>query len=475
MVHVIILIFFSFFVEKSFALIRKFRVILLLFFICPVYCNGLKGQIYAPAAADSFNAAYNPPAGTDEVFIFNKPVYQGGLTASIIALSVDRTTGWIFQWSVYEPISGIYVPLPGIENGYSSSLDTLTISSGYQVEMSKGASIYIFRVWLVFNDFYVGITNKDEENRLLFGYYNCTSLDLRADTSLVPLHYYNPETKSAINIYNIYTIRWKTDNPDASTPASRLITRVNNPPSSDTWYIITLTDRFGLIRKDSVFYESIQSDAKLTAIYIPLGDTTIYPGKDYGYYYDDGVKSAPGKYRFNFSASTNAASFQLNFGDGEVYETDTDTAEVIHEFKLPGNYKVVLTTKSEVPFECPDSVTAEAELAYAGFKLPNVFSPNDDGENDKLIFFDNNNVFRSEDVSIVTIDITIFDRAGRKVHRFAGNIRDWEGWDGKIMNSNREAPEGVYFYAITMLVAYEDHENRIGKDVLKGFFHLYRE
>jgi hypothetical protein len=43
------------------------------------------------------------------------------------------------------------------------------------------------------------------------------------------------------------------------------------------------------------------------------------------------------------------------------------------------------------------------------------------------------------------------------------------------MNSEREAPEGVYFYVISMLYAYEDEINPLGKEVLKGFFHLYRE
>jgi gliding motility-associated-like protein len=117
----------------------------------------------------------------------------------------------------------------------------------------------------------------------------------------------------------------------------------------------------------------------------------------------------------------------------------------------------------------------EAELDFAGFSLPNVFSPNDDGDNDLMIFYDNNNVFRSEDVSVTIIDIAIFDRAGLKVHEFSGNLRDWAGWDGKVMKSNRLSPEGVYFYVISLLVAYEDENNPIGKKILKGFFHLYRE
>jgi gliding motility-associated-like protein len=454
--------------------------ILILFLLIYAFADKINGQIYAPAAKDSFAPTYNPPGGTDMVYVFNKPVYQKNITASIIAVSVDRTTGWNFQWSLYNKISQLYEPLSGSESGWLSEIDTITVSSGYQVVMSKGVSNYVFRVWIIVNDFTVSITNKDVENKLLFGYYNCSSLDLRADTLLVPLFYYNPETKARINVYNNYTIRWRTDNEEASTPASKLITRVNDPPSSDTWYFLTLTDRFGLIRTDSVFYESIQSDAKLTGNYINLSDSIEYPGKKYKYFYNDGLsseeyRSAPGKYRFNFSESKNAVSYKIDFGDGEEFVSTSDSLEVVHEYQEPGNYKVVLTTKSDPPFECSDSMSMDAKLVYAGFSLPNVFSPNNDGDNDLLTLYDNNNVFRSGDVSVVTIDITIFDRAGHKMHTYAGNIRDWNGWDGRVMNSNREAPEGVYFYVISFLYAFEDDIKPIGNEVLKGFFHLYRE
>jgi gliding motility-associated-like protein len=274
-------------------------------------------------------------------------------------------------------------------------------------------------------------------------------------------------------VFNNYSIRWTADNPDASIPASRLITRVNNPPSADTWYRITLTDRFDLKRSDSVIYKSIQPDASLTIDYVSLGDSTEYPEK-YGSFYDNDVLSAPGKYSFDFSASKNAVAFEIAFGDGETLETGKDTTKIVHEYQLPGKYKAVLFAKGEKPFECIDSVSREAELVFAVFRMPNAFSPNDDGNNDLLNITDND-VFRSEDISVVSIDITIFDRAGRKVHEYMGNIREWSGWKGNVMQSDRQAPEGVYFYVISLLYAYEDENKPIGSQVQKGFVHLFRE
>jgi gliding motility-associated-like protein len=433
-----------------------------------------RGQIFSPAADDSFPAAYNATGGTDEVFIFNRPDYQGFRTATIEAVSVDKQTGWNFTWARYDLASQSYITLPGSTLGWQASLDTLHVSSGYQVTMTKSSLTYVFRVWVLFNDFQVTIENKDADNKILFGYYNCSSLDLKADTTLVPLYYYDPDTKEKFVAPNNYTIRWKTDNPEASTPSSRLITRVNNPPFSNTWYILQITDRYNLLRKDSVYYTSIQSKASLSATYVNLSDSLAYPGKHYGWFYNDQNKSAPGKYRFDISASRNAVTYHLDFGDGETLDTTNDQTSIMHEFQKPGTYNVVLTTKSAPPYECEDEDSTEATLVYGKLALPNVFTPNNDGENDQLTLYQDNNVFRSEDISVISIDISIFDRAGQRVHMYSGNMRDWKGWDGRVMHSNRDAPEGVYYYVITALIYFKDPENPISHSVYSGFFHLYR-
>jgi hypothetical protein len=432
------------------------------------------GQIFSPEASDSFGAAYNLAGGTDKVFIYNVEKYQQGRTISIFALAEDRQTGWNFAWSVYDDNAKTYVSIPGTSSGYSSLIDTLTVSSGYQVTMTKGSVTSVYRVWLVFNDFQVIITNKDSENNLQFGYYNCSSLDLRSDTTAYPAYYYNPVNGNRIKIVNTYTIRWTTDNPAASIPPSRLITRVTDPPSEDTWYKINVTDRFKLLRTDSVFYKSIQSKAAMAApVYVNL-DSAGYPGKNYELYYNEGIKSAPGKYKFDISGSKNSVSYELNFGDDTILVSDTAGTAIEHEYRKPGKYHVTLTTKSDKPYECVDSVSAEAELVYALFYMPNVFSPDGGLSRENL---HNNNVFRSEDVSVVTIEITIFDRAGRKMHEYAGDIRDWGGWDGLVMKSDRKAPEGVYYWVVSTLIYFKDPnvKDPITKEVYSGFFHLYRQ
>jgi hypothetical protein len=451
----------------------------------------LQAQIFAPAASYSFNAVYDKVTSSDKVFVFNRPAYQAEVIASIVAVSVDSTTGWTFQWSVFDPADTSYHAIGLAGSGLSSEIDTISISSGYQVEISKGTERDTFRVWLIFNDLDLKITNKDSKNKLEYGYYTCKALDLYADTTKIPLYYYHPDSGDQVKVVNSYLIRWTTDNVNTSNPARFLITRVNTPPYDDTWYILTVTDNFNLQRKDSVFYETIQTKADLSAKYVSLNDSSEYPDNfvNYDNFYDSLSHSAPGKYRFDISASKNVARYEIIFGDGDTLISSLDdTLIVVHEYKKPGNYKVVLTTLSAE--NCKDSISSQADeivLEYAkgagglqNFVIPNVFTPNADNQNDKLVINETvpgegNNVFRTGDVSVLTIDITIFDRAGHKVHSYAGSIREWEGWNGLIKDSNRQAPEGVYFYVITLLTAYEDKEYPISDKVKSGYFHLYRK
>ena len=441
---------------------------------------GSQAQIYAPDASDSLITSY----GTDEIFIFNRPEFRAEINASVIAFSVDLMTDWTFQWSVYDPQDSAYRTLPGTTTGRSSQLDTLTVSSGYMVQITRGIETDSFRVWVIINDLDVKILNKDESDTLLYGYYDCKSLDLHSDTLRPALFYYNPFTHEKLDPGNLYTIRWTTDNPEAATPNSRLLTRVSNPPWKDTWYKITVSDRFGIMRSDSVIYNSIVPKAVIPQPdYINPGNELLNnPPRAYiehFYDYPDGVYSAPALFKFDVSGSKNMVKYELDFGDGDSVLMGNDSLLLYHEFKKPGTYKVVLTAQSGKPFECvhSDSTIPPVTVDFAkedNFNMPNVFTP---GDGDVIEFNENtiNDVFRTTDVSVVFIDITIFTRTGRKVHEFEGNIRDWEGWNGRIMNTGVKAPTGVYFYVITQLGAYQDSTNPIKQNILKGFIHLYRE
>ena len=69
-----------------------------------------------------------------------------------------------------------------------------------------------------------------------------------------------------------------------------------------------------------------------------------------------------------------------------------------------------------------------------------MFTPNDDGVND---------VFKFKHQSLKACRITISDRGGRVIYRKKiDNIYEWEGWRGTILNTDRKAPEGQYYYVV---------------------------
>ena len=67
--------------------------------------------------------------------------------------------------------------------------------------------------------------------------------------------------------------------------------------------------------------------------------------------------------------------------------------------------------------------------------VPNIFTPNDDGVND---------VFTITTDKDIDIEVSIFDKNGKFVHKYSGVEN---GWNGKI-NNQENAGEGTYYYVI---------------------------
>jgi hypothetical protein len=460
-------------------------VLYLLFFTT---CSLASAQLSSPDKVSSFKAEYASNPGTDSVFVFNRPVYNSIHTIILQATSTGSTPGWSFLWSVYNETTRSYDLVPKADVGVSSMIDTISVSSGYQVIMTKGGESDTFRVWILFNDFTVWVTNKDESDTVLSGDRNCKSVTLIADTLVFPLHYPEPGTNNRCDTIDNYHFSWKAGNELSDDPSgSSFIGRVYNPPFMDTWYTVNVSDDFGLSRTDSVFCPAIASKTSMTATPVDFTDSLEYPDKPYKYYYDLTPVTAPAKFRFDLSGSENSIWYKIDFGDSLVYEAESDTEKIVHEYELPKKYTAMLFTRSPEPYSCPDSlpVGISIDLEFdTTFILPNVFTPNGDFHNDIALLMEppapttGNNVFRSKDISVFFIDITIFDRIGNKVHHYSGNIRDWIGWDGNVMGSNREAPDGVYFYCLTWNFYGKDEEDKQllkMEETKKGFIHLYRE
>ncbi len=124
---------------------------------------------------------------------------------------------------------------------------------------------------------------------------------------------------------------------------------------------------------------------------------------------------------------------------------------VTYEFDGPGVYSFTLSVYEDASgktfietksFEIRDLI-----------RVPNVFTPNGDGEND--LFVVNSN-------GIVPLDISIYSRTGTLVYSARAPIIIWDGRN----SSGSELSEGVYFYILK-----SDDPAVLDQN---GFLHLYR-
>ncbi len=477
----------------------KFKIAIL---ISVMFSLPVSAQIYSPDEHASDTVAYVMADKTDSVFIFNVPEPGGNLIASIAADSPDSLGGWTFRWYIYNPATFTY-DLIGTASGSGTSIDTLTSFAGYRLIMNKGAEGDTSRVWVLFNDYSVTITSKDAEGHLPQSpvFVNCKTIKLVSALDAADLYYHIPGMDSSIAIVPVYSVTWTKDTEAGSLPQRRTgDAYVNDPPYEDTWYTLTLRDNFGLRRNDSVFFESIQPKAATSYNYIPLSDTKYYP-EVYSYYYswDNNTSPevlgypAPAKFLFTNSESKNAYRFIWHFGDDSVASSLTPDDTILHQYYFPGIYTVQMVAFGPLPNECADTLTLDEKITLSNsfigesdsLKFPNVFTPNSDGFNtmfqagyeDVL----KNDFFRPYDVSIYDFSIVIFNRYGKKVHEYSGDIRNWKGWDGKILNTDKDATEGVYYYVVDMVVGFELNNKgelsvkKFDKKQQTGFVHLFRE
>jgi gliding motility-associated-like protein len=126
-------------------------------------------------------------------------------------------------------------------------------------------------------------------------------------------------------------------------------------------------------------------------------------------------------------------SYSWNFNDQSERLT-TNNVQVYHKFPSAGVFNVVLTVTDNN--KCVDSVS-HSVTTYDLFIVPNVFTPNNDGQNDNFIVTSN---------GIVRFSIEIFNRWGNRVFRRT----DVEQivWDGFNPEGTLVSP-GTYFYVIT--------------------------
>lgn len=153
--------------------------------------------------------------------------------------------------------------------------------------------------------------------------------------------------------------------------------------------------------------------------------------------------------------STGATDYSWNFGDGS---NNVDDVDPTHIFPMDeqGVYTVILTASNG---DCSSTYSATIAVKLPGveYEIPNIFTPNGDGNNDYFKFVEHKNIKQ--------VDMFVVNRWNNTV--FKSDDIDFM-WNGKINNSGAECTEGVYFYVIK-ITDFEDNEIEES-----GFVHLKR-
>jgi len=136
--------------------------------------------------------------------------------------------------------------------------------------------------------------------------------------------------------------------------------------------------------------------------------------------------------------SQNSTDYIWNFGDNSSNTNDVNPIHNFPDFKS-GTYTVTLTAYDAN--NCSESHTASIVVIAPKieYEIPNIFTPNEDGENDlfKLISSQNTK----------SLEIVIVNRWGNLV--FESSKINFE-WNGKVKNNGAYCTEGTYFFKIKL-------------------------
>jgi gliding motility-associated-like protein len=197
---------------------------------------------------------------------------------------------------------------------------------------------------------------------------------------------------------------------------------------------LNLVVQSGFINMGANSYDIIVNDLVTTCVQVFAANATIVeeaaPTPGFSSLPASTTQVEVGETVIFTDASTGSVTYLWNFGDG----TSSTVNNPQHNYAAIGTYQVTQYVYSANG--CVDSIRATYTVVEQNrLFIPNVFTPNGDGLNDR---------FTMVATGIDRLCTTVFDRWGNEVFRSNCGITDF--WDGKINGS--VAPEGVYVYFV---------------------------
>ena len=128
--------------------------------------------------------------------------------------------------------------------------------------------------------------------------------------------------------------------------------------------------------------------------------------------------------------SNHFKSILWDFGDGQTSSAPNPT----HSYSTPGNYIVSVQLFTECD-TLTDNFNIEVNISGNQLVIPNLFTPNGDGQNDYL------KITNTQDC--INYTMLVYNRWGSLLFEedITGN-----GWNGK--QGEKECPDGTYFCVV---------------------------
>lgn len=140
------------------------------------------------------------------------------------------------------------------------------------------------------------------------------------------------------------------------------------------------------------------------------------------------------------SLTPNSSNILWDFGHPTSENNESTQATAVHNYAPDsGRFEVCLIVKGEQGCSDTSCQFVDSKMSQS-IKIPNVFTPNQDGYNDEYeIAIENESLY----------DLTIYNRWGEKIYRLQqdasiGSGLNWDGTDG----NGKVFPEGTYFYVL---------------------------
>lgn len=382
---------------------------------------------------------------SDFVFVFCTDDINGG---SLIANDSTHYGGYNFEWCKFNETTKDFTDTlidftfnPDSTQSVISDLST----GGYKVILTNADTIQEYVAWIY--------NATDRSIELEFdNSNNCDYMAIWAIPNIATstffnttLVYYDISTGDSYSLKNRVVLYEWSARPDFE------FVKYNSPfnsmlvlPTEDITFSVSVTDRFGCVVTDEINYTAIETKADFR--WTSFDDKT-FEELENGDTEADLSGSAPLTVQF-FNESKNGEEYIWCFGDStrnddiDTVFTNDITEEPTHTYYYTRDTGKTYTMKlySISDYGCKDSCSFNIKVLPTKIEFPNVFSPNHDNVNEVFIL--------TEFQSIRNFKITIFNRVGQVVHQYEGDVRDWDGWDGKVKNSNRMAPAGNYFFVV---------------------------